>query len=65
MAAIWVRYLGSYVYHQAEVFPIPSDQVPVLVARQIRNREVAEVWYQSNTERFDKRSAWQHYPVQR
>ncbi len=30
--SLWVRYLGSRVVHQAEVFPIPTDEVPEKVS---------------------------------
>jgi hypothetical protein len=43
--SLWVRYLGGTVVHCAEVFPIPTDQVPAMV-RALQDRgDVAEVWY--------------------
>jgi len=44
-ATLWVRYLGSPTVHCAEVFPIPTDQVPVKVKKLVARGDVAEIWY--------------------
>jgi hypothetical protein len=59
-ATLWVRYLGSQTIHRAEVFPIPTDQVPVKVKALVKRGDIAEIWY---TPGFEfKKDATREYP---
>jgi hypothetical protein len=58
--SLWVRYLGSQAIHCAEVFPLPSDQVPVRVKRLVARGDVAEIWYVPGVEWV--RDANREYP---
>lgn len=57
--SLWVRYLGGSNVHCAEVFPVPTDQVPVKVKRLRARGDVAQIWYMYG-EAFDVRKAFEH-----
>ena len=57
--SLWVRYYGSRVVHRADLFPIPTDQIPER-AKKLKRYDVREIWYIADEE-WDPHKAYLYW----